>query len=258
MNVVLKNHAEELNAPLVTLRRDRLKDALFGEEDTSIKAIISADPITKPLQQFQDKGDVLGHVWVDKGLVNEGFNEEYLNTPITGKRVFVPFLYGTSYLPTTNTTKYVVLDSDTESVPHDGERYREVIFENEQTIADLYCNAYRYSYSPETDTFLPLPQEGALQNTIKPLLMKEVMLLCGDAYDRIADLSRIVLFLLSKVELTETEADILAPLLEYAPNVHDLAPVAQRERNVQALVAQAKANPIAFIQGESAQRGDAN
>lgn len=244
-------HAEELNAPCTTLTRKRLKEALYSTEETAVKAMLHNEPLLKLTAQYCDEtvelGQQFGHVWVSARLIQHGFNEAYLNTAIIGKRVFAPYFRGAGYLPTCTSSKYAVFSTEEViTLPTDNE-YREVQFTDETMLAELYCNAYKYNYLPEMGTYAALPELGALQNAMKTLLMKEIMLQCGDPYERTADLSRIVLFLLSKVTLTATEQNILSPLLSYVPGIYDLAHVAEREKNVQALVAVAKANPQAFI-----------
>ena len=260
-NVELR--AEELNAPCVTLTRALLKQALYSTEESAVKAILTNIPVTRmqflpshisgEIEHPHIYGRQIGHVWVSRSLENKGFDEEYLNTPIAGKRVFAPFYRGGGYLPTVTDIKYEVAEPDAPVELPDISDYREVMFDGEATLADLYINAHKYNYYPDMNAYAPLPEQGALQNAAKTLMMKEIMIQCGDPYDRIADLSRLILFLMSKVTLTESEQNILTPLLAYVPNIYDLAPIAEREKNVQKIVSDAKANPETFIKGESSE-----
>ena len=258
MTASVYTHAEQLNAPCVTLTRKMLKEALYSTEPTAIKAILHNAPVLKPYleenpDRYSEWGYQFGHIWVSGMLYKHGFDEAYLNTPITGKRVFVPFYRGGGYLPTVTPIKYEVVELDAPVELPDISDYREVMFDGEATLADLYINAHKYNYYPDMDAYAPMPEQGALQNAAKTLIMKEIMIQCGDPYDRIADLSRLILFLMSKVTLTESEQNILTPLLAYVPNIYDLAPIAEREKNVQKIVSDAKANPEAFIKGESSE-----
>ena len=78
-------------------------------------------------------------------------------------------------------------------------------------------------------------------------MQKKVMEIGGDAYDRIADMSRIILFLLSKATLTAEEQAITAPLLAHAQNAVELADLFNREKNIQDYVASVKADPEGYI-----------
>ena len=51
---------------------------------------------------------------------------------------------------------------------------------------------------------------GADQNALKYIMQRRITEIAGDPYDRIADLSRIILFLLSKVNLTIKEHTLLS------------------------------------------------
>ena len=48
MTASVYTHAEQLNAPCVTLTRKMLKEALYSTEPTAIKAILHNAPVLKP------------------------------------------------------------------------------------------------------------------------------------------------------------------------------------------------------------------
>ena len=189
--------------------------------------------------------EVVPGVMVDDGLIGE-YNADYFNIPITGKDVYVSLhLYG-GYLPTARLQKYHVLNPG-ELPADDIWAYKKVLFDSETTVAELYRNAHFYQYNADADAYLKLPLVGAKQNALKLYMQKMVMEIGGDAYDRIADLSRVILFLLSKVTLTTAETELLAPLLVHAQSAVELADVFNREKNIQDYVAAVKANPEAYI-----------
>ena len=175
---------------------------------------------------------------------------DYLNTSIVGKDVYAPLhLYG-GYLPTSHPTQYKIVDAGS-TLPEDSNwDFKKIEYDNETTVANLYTNASWYQYSFETDTFIKLPENGALQNKLKLYMQKRIMEIGGDSYDRIADLSRVVLFLLSKATLTEEEHNIIDPLITDSQTSLELADVFQREKNIQDYVASVKANPKGYINGE--------
>lgn len=191
--------------------------------------------------------EVVPGVMVDDEITGE-YNAGYFNTPITGKDVYVSLhLYG-GYLPTARLSKYHVLDPG-ELPADDIWAYKKVFFDAETTVAELYRNAHCYQYNADADAFLKLPEAGAAQNSLKVYMQKMVMEIGGDAHDRIADLSRVILFLLSKVTLTEAEAELLAPLLAHAQSAVELADVFHREKNIHDYVAMVKADPEGYING---------
>lgn len=196
---------------------------------------------------YSDKyTEIVPGILVEESLADI-IDAEYLGTAITGKDVYAPLhLYG-GYLPTTHPTKYKVLDAGAAAPADDGWDYKKINFGTETTIADLYKNACAYQYSADADAFLRLPEAGAKQNALKLYMQKKVMEIGGDAYDRIADMSRIILFLLSKAALTAEEQAITAPLLAHAQNAVELADLFNREKNIQDYVASVKADPEGYI-----------
>lgn len=204
--------------------------------------------IYPPETDMETYTEAVDDIFVPEAL-SDTFNAAYFNTVITGKKVYAPLhLYG-GFLPVSRGVPFLVLDEG-ESVPADDEwNCKEVVFGTETTIADLYRNAASYQYSADTDTYIALPEQGALQNKLKLVMQKRVMEIGGDAYDRIADLSRMVLFLLSKVTLTEDEQTIIAPTLAYAQTASQLADVFNREKHIQSYVAKVKSDPGGYING---------
>lgn len=232
MKKFVPSKIEELNLPHFCRTLNAITDGdVYIYSDTDDKETFSA---------------VVPGIYVP-GSITDLFDVNYFNTAITGKRVFVPLhLYG-GYLPVSRQTPFRVCDADETVAEYNGYRYKEVEFTTEGTLADLYKNAAYYQYSADTDTFIRLPESGMLQNKLKLVMQKNIMEIGGDAYDRIADLSRVVLFLLSKVTLSEDEQTLLAPLLAHSHTANELADVFHRERLIQDYVAEVKADPEAYI-----------
>lgn len=179
------------------------------------------------------------------------FTKEYFETTLSGKKVYVPLhLYG-GYIPTTTGAKILVLET-TEYLPPEsvtGWEYKPLYCTGEATVADIYRNACAYRYDYHVDAFVRLTEKEAQQNSLKLYMQKMIMTISGDSFDRIADLSRIILFLLSKVELTTEEREAIEPLLEYAPDSQGLAGVFEREIVIQKYVATVKNDPARYIYG---------
>lgn len=127
--------------------------------------------------------------------------------------------------------------------------YKPVHYTDEKIVADLYRNACAYKYDLHADAFIRLTEKEAQQNSLKLIMQKKIMNISGDAFDRIADLSRIILFLLSKVELSVEEQAVIAPLLEHAQEAQGLASVFEREKAIQEYVASVKDDPEKYIYG---------
>ena len=133
-------------------------------------------------------------------------------------------------------------------IPDNGELdYKRIDFIEEATIADLYHNACAYQYNVETDTYIRLTQAGADQNALKYIMQRRITEIAGDPYDRIADLSRIILFLLKKVNLTTEEHTLLDPLLQHAQSAIDLADIFNREHHIQDYVQHVKSDPKGYL-----------
>lgn len=180
----------------------------------------------------------------------EGFTADYFNTPIQGKHVFVPLEAYGGYLPT-NLGKYEVRETAEDFEPEDDcYFYKEVAFESEPTIGDLYANAYKYAYVSELNKYMPLPEAGAKQNKIKFILSRDITTIAGDQFDRISDYGRLLLFLLKKAypQMTTEEQAAFSPLMVHAPEAAALNDLIYRETKIQEKIQAAKADPDKFVE----------
>lgn len=184
---------------------------------------------------------------VASDFAEAGINEAYLSTSIVGKHVFAPLVGCYGGIPCNTVTKMLV--QETAQLPEGLEeyRYKEIDFGDETVVADIYKNAWKYRYDEYLDKYVSLPEQGAKQQLAKFLIAKEISNRAGDPYERLADYGRIILFILSKVQLTETEQTQLAPLLTYAPTLTDINEVLYREEQVQARVKNMKENFNGYI-----------
>lgn len=225
---------EILSCPNNCLSRSRIRDKNVYVSET-------------PEVDTQNFVEVVPGIFVSPKL-QDSFTEEYFNTKLQGKNIYAPlFLYG-GYLPTTTGAKILVLNEG-ETLPEDWD-YKMVDFREEISLGDLYKNVSAYQYNKYTDSFLRLPEIGAQQNSLKLVMQKEIMTIAGDAYDRIADMNRIILFLLSKVGLTEQEKQSISQLLSYAQNIGELGHIFDRELSIQEYIASVKNNPGGYINGQ--------
>lgn len=180
-------------------------------------------------------------------LKDSTVTSEYLNTKITGKDVYANLTSYGGYLPISRPAPLFVV-TEKGIAPENGEwDYKRIDYIEETTIADLYKNACAYQYSVETDTYIRLPQAGADQNALKYIMQRRITEIAGDPYDRIADLSRIILFLLKKVNLTTEEHTLLDPLLQHAQSAIDLADIFNREHHIQDYVQHVKSDPKGYL-----------
>lgn len=179
---------------------------------------------------------------VDSVLVDKGINEEYLNTPITGKHVFASKVGGSIGIPCYTSAPILVQDDTIIPADKTDFLYKEVVFTDEATVADIYKNAWRYRYDDYLDAYVRLPEQGAKQQLAKYVLAKEIANMAGSPYDRLADYGRIILYLLSKISLSEAERTQLAPLLAYAPTLSNINEVLYREKQIQERVNLMKEN----------------
>lgn len=224
----------ELNAPFGITSKSKIKagDAYVFDESENPLAV-----------EFIE---VVPNIFVQKELA-EKFNAEYFWTPIAGCDVYASLhLYG-GYLPTARNAKFLVLPAG--EIPENKDwDYKRVMYTDELNIGGLYRSACSYAYNADADAYLRLPDNGAAQNALKLDMQKHVREIGGDAYDRIADLSRLALFLLSRVELSESEKTLLAPLMAYAAkDAAQLADIAHREKLIQAYIAHVKEDTEAYL-----------
>lgn len=177
------------------------------------------------------------------------YPRSYFEKAVSGLEVWAPlFLYG-GYLPTRNGMKFFT-GLPGEEKPSDYEYKRVEVTAEILTVGDLYRNAWKYAYNKESDSFVRLSETAAVQNALKFYMQKQIMETSGDAFDRIADLSRLVIFLLSKVSLSTEEREAFSGLLAYAPTASLLSGVIKRETGIQTYVSHVKADPVGYLHGE--------
>ena len=232
MSVIIDN-LTFLNAPWNTINKHSIKD----------NKIYIYDNTRSPL--YATFTELAPDLFVDTDL-EETFTPEYFATPLNNKDVYASLhLYG-GYLPTARNAKFILCEKGQKPTDTMWD-YKQVIYTDEQTIKDLYKNACAYQYSPDTDTYIRLPENGAIQNSLKIIMQKRITEIAGDPYDRIADLSRIILFLLGKVNLTTEEHTLLDPLLQHAQTAQNLADIFNREHHIQDYVQHVKADPKGYL-----------
>lgn len=210
-------------------------------------AIISDIQTSFPFsREDQSLIEVVQDIFVHNSLLDT-ITDTYLNTSINNMSVYA--VHNRLYfgLPS-NGIKFVILESsDQNMIIKDDLRYYKINFDIENTISWLYSNAWMYSFNYIKQCYEKLDFPRAVEQLFKPVVSKRLLRLFGHSEDRIADYGRIILFLLSKVHLTEEELEIFAPLLECVPNVSSIQPVITRETQLQNELLQIKQDPIGFI-----------
>ena len=230
---VIFDDIARLTAPLCTLNKEKIhqgKIYIYNHTDSPLETTFT---------------ELAPDLFVDTDL-EEIFTPEYFSTPLNNKDVYASLhLYG-GYLPTARNAKFILCEKGQKPTDTMWD-YKQVIYTDEQTIKDLYKNACAYQYNPDTDTYIRLPENGAIQNSLKIVMQKRITEIAGDPYDRIADLSRIILFLLKKVNLTTEEHTLLDPLLQHAQSAIDLADIFNREHHIQDYVQHVKSDPKGYL-----------
>ena len=230
---VTANSISQLNAPWTTINKHTITDNKINIYDNNKNIFEVTFTELEP------------DLFVDVDL-EETFTKAYFDTPLNGKDVYASLhLYG-GYLPTARNAKFILCNKGEKPTDTMWD-YKQVIYTDEQTIKDLYKNACAYQYNPDTDTYIRLPENGAIQNSLKIVMQKRITEIAGDPYDRIADLSRIILFLLKKVNLTTEEHTLLDPLLQHAQSAIDLADIFNREHHIQDYVQHVKSDPKGYL-----------
>lgn len=177
-----------------------------------------------------------------------GLNETYFHTKLTGKHIYVILSQFGGYLTTTSVPHIISTEPLTPEQLPTHHTYKELIPRPQDIqIADLYTNAHCYAYSPELDKFMPVTEQAAEMAKLKNILARDITVYGGDPYDRIADYGRLILFLFSKVQLTEQEKTYLDDILRHTPQASQLTDVAHREGLIQDLVTYAKTNPEKYL-----------
>ena len=230
---VTANSISQLNAPWTTINKHTITDNKINIYDNNKNIFEVTFTELEP------------DLFVDVDL-EETFTKAYFDTPLNGKDVYASLhLYG-GYLPTARNAKFILCNKGEKPTDTMWD-YKQVLYTDETTIKDLYKNACTYQYNPDADAYIRLPENGAIQNSLKIVMQKRITEIAGDPYDRIADLSRIILFLLGKVNLTTEEHTLLDPLLQHAQTAQNLADIFNREHHIQDYVQHVKSDPKGYL-----------
>lgn len=190
--------------------------------------------------------EVVPDVFVHINLLDT-ITEEYLNTPIKNMSVYA--VHNRLYfgLPC-NGIKFIVLEkSDQNMIINNDMRYYKINFDIETTISWIYSNAWMYSFNYIKKCYEKLDFPDAVQQLLKPIISKRVLRLFGHPEDRLADYGRLILFLLSKVNLNKEELEVFSSLLEQIPSLTSIQNVIKRESQLQTEISEIKQDPIKFI-----------
>lgn len=234
---IYDGHLARYNFPPYSASPEIVKDIL--DANSGYRGVI-ADTINGNRQN-------IAGILVDEAFIAQGIDAAYLNGTISGYRVFAPKIGCTMGIPCHIPVPFLV-QRNTE-IPTDkiDYNYKEILFTDETIIADIYKNAWKYRFDDYLDAYVRLPEQGAKQQLAKQLLAKEIANMSGSPYDRLADYGRLILFLLSKITLTESERAQLAPLLACAPALSEIDEVVYREGQIQEKVRQVKENTDEYL-----------
>lgn len=186
---------------------------------------------------------------------NKGITDNWFKTSLIGKDLYIPVMGGLSWLPLTTPHEWLIVEKgksvktslDLFSATDDHYKWplAKVNFQDEKNLAELCCNAYKYHFDFKIGQFVP--HDDPEWNLVKGLTRKYSTILSGGDEERHADYGRLILFLLSKVELTDEEKEIISPLLQFAPTASQLESVISRETLIQKFVSEAKKSPTRFL-----------
>ncbi|MEG1501976.1 MAG: hypothetical protein RR203_02545 [Synergistaceae bacterium] len=260
-----------IGAPIVVRKKTHLR-ILLGQIENKYnfpKAILDTDAFEYGYRTFlynpnkvKNNGKRIGDIWLSHRWIEnltQNMEEvlghiqlivEYLGTPLKNKKVYAPVAYAPMHYLPTDPVVYLVLDENinyTHTRYSHKNYYKEIKITDEKTIGDLYINAWKYQYEPTTDTFIRLPTKGAIVNALNGYMQSISVRYGGSIYDRISDMSRLILYLYSKVALTDKEKELLKPMLAEIENTNDIAHIAQREGILQSYIRWIKNNPEEFV-----------
>lgn len=92
-----------------------------------------------------------------------------------------------------------------------------------KSILDVFKYSYLYKFDYLTNSYKPLQNDSDIKLQYSKFRIREKIIQeAGDELDRIADYSKIIYFLLSKVNLTDEEKELFKPILNNLPSFESL------------------------------------
>lgn len=242
------DYATTLNVPEICRRSDIVDEILFNNKKNALLYSHYVDRM-EFTHTFQiDDCSIV----VDNTLFSyHSIDETWLRTPLSpDKKLYIPTFGGMSWLPLTILNHWKLLDKNEDAPAYDYKNdddypYAEVQFEDEKTFAELCCNAHKYAFDFTKGCFVSVKNPD--WNMIKASLRTHLLQISGGTEDRLADYGRLILFLLSKVQLTDDEKQHFSKLTEFMPEVSQLRSVIERETLIQKFVTETKNDPHAFF-----------
>lgn len=220
------------NYPKTITKFENIKAYQSGEYTAVLgEGTIEPDVLTHDGQFVYDKSNTaVAHyhngVYVSLYYWGLGINAEYLDTSIEGKVVYAPLLGSGRYLYT-GARKYIVADAPlpSEQPANYGLLYKRVVFGAEETLADLYKNAFKYRYMRDGDSYMALNETGVVENMLE--VVKETVTLreVGSIYSRLDNLNLLLCYVLQRIQtlLPEHERSLLADALASSALLDDVA-----------------------------------
>lgn len=109
-----------------------------------------------------------------------------------------------------------------------------------KSILDVFKYSYFYKYDYSSCTYKAIPESERSMNYSKLRLRERITQEAGDYLDRIADYSKFIYFLLSKVSLSAEEKELFEPILKNLPSKDSLSRAICHEEQVIKCLAKVK------------------
>ena len=102
-----------------------------------------------------------------------------------------------------------------------------------KSILDVFKYSYLYKFDYMTNSYRPLQNDSDIKLQYSKFRIREKIIQeAGDELDRIADYSKMIYFLLSKVSLTNEEKELFKPILDNLPSIESLKRAVTHEERV--------------------------
>ena len=238
-----------LNCPRVCDVADYAREILNGRKKAILNSnALNLDTTISESNIFDIDGCIISVS--PRASHNGALGEDWLRTKLgPGINLYVLAHGGMSWLPTCmplywKTTTDNCSPEFNSSIDKDMQ-YVKVNYIDEKNFAEMCCNAYKYTFDPYKGEFFQ--HKNITWNLVKGLLRRYLVIVSGGTEERIADYGKLILFLLSKVNLTEEERNTINQVIEFSPDLDDLKDIIKREAFIQKFVAEAKKDPTAFL-----------
>lgn len=217
----------------------------FSEVKEALTDAVYNDGVAEvDLYSGKEPGIFFDGVYVGKSFLARGYDHNFFRQSVKGKSVWCMHA-GPADMMSWEPNHYVLTDQGSEPDNMTAFQYKVEVVE-ETTLGDVLANSYKYTLDYAAKVWRRCTDDEADRNFNKYRVSFAIYKHTGDDGARVADLTKVVSYLVGAVSsvLNEEELDALSPFIDKGVGIDTIRRVALREAHINKLVEAYKSGNI--------------